>query len=90
VVGRLGSGCARRAVVVIPLLVPWLDAPDPEERGAALCAVACWVGLAGSHVPIPSQALERLMAVATDSTAEPEVRIDCVLRWVSAHAEPDL
>ncbi|MEV4518167.1 hypothetical protein AB0K00_55575 [Dactylosporangium sp. NPDC049525] len=79
VVGRLGSGCVRRADVVIPLLVPWLDAPDPQEHGAALYALACWIGLAGDQVPIPSQALERLTAVATDSTAEPEIRIDCVL-----------
>lgn len=53
VVGRLGSGCARRAATVMPLLVPWLDAPDPQEREAALYAVACWAGLAGDHDRYP-------------------------------------
>jgi hypothetical protein len=67
--------------------VPWLGAPDPQERGAALYAVTCWVGLAGSHVPIPGQALERLMAVATDSTAEPEAWIDCVLGLAATGAD---
>jgi hypothetical protein len=79
VVGSLGSGCARRAATVIDLLTPWLDAPDPNECKAALYAVACWLGLARGDVPIPAQALRRLTAVATDSAAEPEVRIDCVL-----------
>lgn len=84
VVGRLGSGCARRAAVVIPLLLPWLDAPDSEERRAALYAVACWLGLAGGHVAVPSQALEHLTVVATDASVEPEVRTDCVLGLAAA------
>lgn len=87
VVGRLGAGCARRAGVVIPLLVPWLDAPDPQERATALYALSCWVGLAGTTVPVPRRALERLTAVATDSTVEMDCRIDCVLGLAAIGAD---
>jgi hypothetical protein len=49
--------------------------------------VACWVGLAGGQVPAPSRALQRLTAVAADTTADPEARIDCVLGLAAAGAD---
>ncbi|GAA3207457.1 hypothetical protein ACFO1B_19270 [Dactylosporangium siamense] len=87
IVRRWGSGCARRATVVVPCLMPWLDAPDPAERTAALHAVACWMGLAGARLADPEPALERLISVAGDDTAEPEHRIDCVLGLAGAGAD---
>ncbi len=87
VVRRVGSGCARRAAVILPLLVPWLDAADPGERDAARYAMACWIGLDRGAAPVPGPVLERLTAVATDTTAEQEARIECVLALAAAGAD---
>ncbi|XVU29064.1 hypothetical protein ACQPZJ_18965 [Actinoplanes sp. CA-054009] len=82
--GRIGSGCATRAGLVLPLLVPWLDATDPEERSAALYAAACWAGLAGHGVLLPERALRRLWESARDQACDPQVRLDSVLGLAGA------
>ncbi|KUL25398.1 hypothetical protein ADL15_40710 [Actinoplanes awajinensis subsp. mycoplanecinus] len=89
-VGRTGSGCARRAGVVLPLLVPWLQAADSAERREALHATACWAGLAGTDTPLPPAALAALHAVARDETARLATRIDCVLGLAAGTDTSDL
>ncbi|EXG81161.1 HEAT repeat domain-containing protein [Cryptosporangium arvum] len=83
VVSRLGSACAARAGVVLPALVPWLDAADPHERRAALYATASWAALAGGGVP--DQALHHLWTGARDHGAE--ARVHCVLGLAGAGAD---